>query len=135
MALAARYGNGWDGITGLRGDGQGFRAKLAEFRRTCEREGRDSATIEVVCSANVLVLPDESATQAMIDHIAAATGWPRDKVRDQYIIGTPDDVVRRLVMAAEWGITHLVCTLGVRMYTLWSDATLELFGNEVLPRL
>jgi alkanesulfonate monooxygenase SsuD/methylene tetrahydromethanopterin reductase-like flavin-dependent oxidoreductase (luciferase family) len=135
LALAARYASGWDGITGLRGGGEAFRAKLREFRAICQRQGRDPAEIERACSANVLVLPDRSATGALVDHIGAAMGWTPARVRDQYVIGTPDEVVERLLLAAEWGVTHLVCTLGVRMYTLWSDSMLELFAHEVLPRL
>jgi hypothetical protein len=71
MTLAARYASGWDGITGLRSDGQSSRTKLEEFPQTCKREVRDPSTIEIACTANMLVLRDHSAVQAMIDHIAA----------------------------------------------------------------
>jgi alkanesulfonate monooxygenase SsuD/methylene tetrahydromethanopterin reductase-like flavin-dependent oxidoreductase (luciferase family) len=33
LTLTARYADGWDGTTGLRGDGEAFRAKLHEFRQ------------------------------------------------------------------------------------------------------
>jgi hypothetical protein len=62
-------------------------------------------------------------------------GWTPARVRDQYVVGTPDEVIDRLLLAAEWGVAHLICTLGVRMYTFWSDGMLELFAHEVLPRL
>jgi alkanesulfonate monooxygenase SsuD/methylene tetrahydromethanopterin reductase-like flavin-dependent oxidoreductase (luciferase family) len=135
LVLAARYADGWNGGSGLKGDGAAFRATLAELRLACERQGRDPSEVEVSCSANVLVLPDRAATRALIEHIGAASGWPPAHVRDQYVIGTPDEVVQRLALALEWGATHIICSLGGRPFTLWSEAMLDLFATEALPRL
>ena len=54
---------------------------------------------------------------------------------DRYVIGTPDEVAQQLAQAFAWGVTHLVCSLGGRPFTLWSEAMLELFASDVLPRL
>jgi alkanesulfonate monooxygenase SsuD/methylene tetrahydromethanopterin reductase-like flavin-dependent oxidoreductase (luciferase family) len=135
LSLAARYADGWNWGNGLSGDGVAFGAKVAELRLACDQQGRDPGEVEVSCSVNVLVLPDQAATRALIEHIGAATGWPPAKVRDQYVIGTPDEVAQRLALAAERGATHIVCSLGGRPFTLWSDAMLDLFATEALPRL
>ena len=49
--------------------------------------------------------------------------------------GTPDEVAAGLQRIVDWGATHLICSLGAEMFTLWSDSTLELFAHEVLPRV
>ena len=41
----------------------------------------------------------------------------------------------RRAQAAEWSATHLICSIGGRPFTLWSDAMLELFASEVIPRV
>jgi hypothetical protein len=41
----------------------------------------------------------------------------------------------RRAQAVEWGATHLICSIGGRPFTLWSDAMLELFASEVIPRV
>ena len=56
-------------------------------------------------------------------------------VRDRYVIGAPDEVVRRLATAGEWGVSHVVCSLGGRPFTLWSEDMLTLFAAEVMPHL
>jgi alkanesulfonate monooxygenase SsuD/methylene tetrahydromethanopterin reductase-like flavin-dependent oxidoreductase (luciferase family) len=120
---------------GFSGNGVSFRAKLSELRAECERQGRDPEQIEVSCSTNVLVLPDDAAARAQIEHVGAATGWPPERVQDQYVIGTPDEVARRLSLGCEWGVSHFICSVGGRPFTLWSDGMLELFASEVLPRV
>ena len=62
-------------------------------------------------------------------------GWTPSIVRERYAVGTPEQVSRRLAQALEWGATHLICSIGGRPFTLWSDAMLELFASEVIPRV
>jgi alkanesulfonate monooxygenase SsuD/methylene tetrahydromethanopterin reductase-like flavin-dependent oxidoreductase (luciferase family) len=61
-------------------------------------------------------------------------GWPTEKVREQYVIGTPEEVLARLQIALGEGVDHLICNLGAAG-SLWSAAMLELFAREVLPGL
>jgi alkanesulfonate monooxygenase SsuD/methylene tetrahydromethanopterin reductase-like flavin-dependent oxidoreductase (luciferase family) len=136
LSLAARYADGWNGGGGLIGDGRQFRAALDALRATCRRIGRDPNEIEVSCSANVLVLPSAAEAQAMVEHVAeSVAGWTPRVVRERYAIGTPEQVSGRLAQAIEWGATHLICSIGGRPFTLWSDDMLELFAREVMPRL
>jgi alkanesulfonate monooxygenase SsuD/methylene tetrahydromethanopterin reductase-like flavin-dependent oxidoreductase (luciferase family) len=135
LDLVARYASGWDGGNAFLGDGAAFRSSFAALRTACERQGRDPNEIEVSCSTNVLVLPDAAATSELIDTIANTTGWPQAMVRNRYVIGTPDEVARRLALGVEWGISHIVCSIGGRPFTLWSTAMLDLFAADVLPRL
>jgi alkanesulfonate monooxygenase SsuD/methylene tetrahydromethanopterin reductase-like flavin-dependent oxidoreductase (luciferase family) len=135
LGLAARYGSGWNGGGGVTGDGRQFRDKLAMLRQACQKVGRNPDDIDISISANVLVLADQPAVDAQVAHMAAAIPATESEVRDRYVIGTPDFVADRLLQAAAWGATHLICSLGGRPFTLWSDAVLELFADEVIPRL
>jgi alkanesulfonate monooxygenase SsuD/methylene tetrahydromethanopterin reductase-like flavin-dependent oxidoreductase (luciferase family) len=135
LDLTATYARGWDAGNALADHGTTFRASLGALRTACEARGRDPDQIDVSCSTNVLVLPDAATTRTLTDTIAAATGWSPATVRERYVIGTPDVVARRLTRALEWGVTHFVCSLGGRPFTLWSEAMFELFAAEVLPRL
>jgi alkanesulfonate monooxygenase SsuD/methylene tetrahydromethanopterin reductase-like flavin-dependent oxidoreductase (luciferase family) len=122
LSLTDRYANGWNIVDRLGGDRFTFRSRLADLERACEQLGRNPAEIDISCLTNVLVLPDQRAAASLVERIGAATGWTGDQVRDRYVIGTPDEVVRRLVAGIEWGIDHYICSLGVRPFTLWSDA-------------
>ena len=136
LGLAARYGSGWNGGGGVSGDGRQFREKLAALRQACEKIGRNPDEIEISCSANVLVLASTAEVDAQVAHMAAAIPGATDRdVRDRYVIGTPDEVAARLRQALDWGATHLICSLGGRPFTLWSDAVLDLFASDVIPRL
>jgi alkanesulfonate monooxygenase SsuD/methylene tetrahydromethanopterin reductase-like flavin-dependent oxidoreductase (luciferase family) len=135
LDLAAKYASGWDGGNAFVGDGAAFGSSLAALRTACERQGRDPDEIEVSCSTNVLVLPDAAATRGLIDRIGAATGWQPGTVQDRYVIGTPDEVARRLALGVQHGLSQIICSIGGRPFTLWSSDMLELFATEVLPRL
>ena len=135
LSLAARYARGWNGGGGVRGGGRQFREQLGALRRACEVVGRDPSEIEVSCSANVLVLASSAEVDAQVPRMAAEMAATEADVRDRYVIGTPDEVAGRLAEAVEWGATHLICSLGGLPFTLCSEAMLELFGREVIPRL
>lgn len=136
LGLTARYARGWNGGGGVSGDGRQFREKLAALHRACEKVGRNPDEIEISCSATVLVLPTDAEVDAQVAHMAAAIpGATERDIRDRYVIGTPDEVAARLSEVVAWGATHLICSLGGRPFTLWSDAVLELFASEVIPRL
>lgn len=136
LSLAAHYGSGWNGGGGVSGGGREFREKLAALHRACDAAGRDVREIDISCSANVLVLPSSAEVDQQVARMAAAIpGYSEADVRDRYVIGTPDGVAARLAQSFEWGATHLICSLGGRPFTMWSEAMFDLFGREVIPRL
>jgi alkanesulfonate monooxygenase SsuD/methylene tetrahydromethanopterin reductase-like flavin-dependent oxidoreductase (luciferase family) len=136
LSLTARYADGWNGGGGLSADGRRFRAGLDALRAACRQIGRDPNDLEVSCSASVLVLPSAAEADAMLERVAAAVpGWTPQTVRERYAVGTPEQVSDRLAQALEWGATHLICSMGGRPFTLWSDDMLELFVEEVMPRV
>ena len=66
---------------------------------------------------------------------AAQPNLTPNDLRNRFVIGTPDEVAAGLWRVVGWGASHLICSLGAEMFTLWSDSTLELFAHEVLPRV
>jgi alkanesulfonate monooxygenase SsuD/methylene tetrahydromethanopterin reductase-like flavin-dependent oxidoreductase (luciferase family) len=135
LSIVARNASGWNWIGPFGGTGGGFSVALARLRIECERIGRNPGELEISWLGNVLVQPDARATSQLIEEIGTATGWPTEKVREQYVIGTPEEVLARLQIALGQGVDHLICNLGGRGFTLWSEAMLELFAREVLPWL
>jgi alkanesulfonate monooxygenase SsuD/methylene tetrahydromethanopterin reductase-like flavin-dependent oxidoreductase (luciferase family) len=136
LDLAARYASGWNG-GGARGpDGEPFRSRLAALRVACQPAGRDANDIEISYAPNVLVLADAAAAREAVETLTA--GQPNltpNDVRNRFVIGTPDEVAAGLWRVVGWGASHLICSLGAEIFTLWSDSTLELFAHEVLPRI
>jgi alkanesulfonate monooxygenase SsuD/methylene tetrahydromethanopterin reductase-like flavin-dependent oxidoreductase (luciferase family) len=136
LDLTVRYALGWNGGGATTPDGEPFRSRLAGLRAACQLAGRDVTEIEISYAPNVLVVPDAAAAREAFDMLAARQpGLPAEEVRTRFVIGTPDEVAARLQQIVGWGATHLICSLGAEMFTLWSDSTLELFAREVLPRL
>jgi alkanesulfonate monooxygenase SsuD/methylene tetrahydromethanopterin reductase-like flavin-dependent oxidoreductase (luciferase family) len=136
LDLAARYAMGWNGGGATTPDGEPFRSRLAGLRAACQSAGRDPTEIEISYAPNVLVYPDAATAREAVEMASARLpGLPADEVRTRFVIGTPDEVAAHLQRIAGWGATHLICSLGAEMFTLWSDAMLDLFAREVVARL
>jgi alkanesulfonate monooxygenase SsuD/methylene tetrahydromethanopterin reductase-like flavin-dependent oxidoreductase (luciferase family) len=82
------------------------------------------------------VLPDAAATRAAVASLANSPMFrSSEEVQTRVAIGTPDEVYARLARIPGLGVHHLICSLGPQPFTLWSDASLDLFTSEVLPQL
>jgi alkanesulfonate monooxygenase SsuD/methylene tetrahydromethanopterin reductase-like flavin-dependent oxidoreductase (luciferase family) len=136
MGLAARYADAWNGGGAATPDGEPFRSRLATLQAACTAIGRDPAEIDISYTINVIVLPDASTTNQVVETLAnTPTFRSPEEVRARVAIGTPDEVHARLAQIPGWGVSHLICALGAQPFTLWSDSTLDLFVSDVLPRL
>ena len=84
----------------------------------------------------MIVLPDAATTQETVETLANTPMYqsPED-VRTRVAIGTPDEVYARLALITSWGVDHLICSIGAAPFMRWSDAALDLFVSDVLPRL
>jgi alkanesulfonate monooxygenase SsuD/methylene tetrahydromethanopterin reductase-like flavin-dependent oxidoreductase (luciferase family) len=135
LGLAARYASGWNGGGSAGPDGEPFRSRVAALRQACQKQGRNPDEIEISYTAQVLVVPDARAAADVVETIAAGSRMTPERVRSQFVIGTPDEIVERFATIIGLGASHLICSIGGRMFTLWSDAMLERFASDVLPRL
>jgi alkanesulfonate monooxygenase SsuD/methylene tetrahydromethanopterin reductase-like flavin-dependent oxidoreductase (luciferase family) len=136
IGLAARYADAWNGGGAATLDGEPFRTRRAALQAACTAIGRDPAEIEISYTINVIVLPDAQSTNKVVDELASGPVYHSpEEVRTRIAIGTPDEVCDRLALIASWGVDHLICSISAQPFTLWSDAALDLFVSDVLPRL
>ena len=120
--------------------------KLAALRAACERAGRDIADLELSLEIQVLLAPTRAEVSRLARHIAALPpskrGLPRQdvlqalqadhplsEVADDWLVGTPDDVIHQLQPFIQLGISH---------FMLWfldfpGLDGLRLFAERVLP--
>jgi len=136
IRLAARYASGWNGGSAPTPDGEPFRSRLATMHAACRAIARDPAEIDVSYTVNVMAFPDAAATEQAIDMLASGPFFKSaEEVRNRLAIGTPDQVAERLELIVSWGVTHLICSINSPPHTAWSDSALDLFVQDVMPRL
>ncbi len=136
IGLAARYADSWNGGGAATPDGEPFRSRLAALQAACTAIGRDPSDIEITYTTPVIVLPSPAATRETVETLASTPMFSSaEEVRTKLVIGTPEEVYERLARIRSWGVDHVICSLGAQSFTLWSDATLDLFTSDVLPRL
>jgi alkanesulfonate monooxygenase SsuD/methylene tetrahydromethanopterin reductase-like flavin-dependent oxidoreductase (luciferase family) len=131
--------------------------KLAGLRAACARAGRDMAELDLSLEIQVLLAPTEAEVRATAQHIAALPLSKRGAVRhdilaalndnilrqaqderevplhaviDDWLVGTPDDVLVQLQSYVALGVSH---------FMLWfvdfpSRAGLRLFTEQVATR-
>lgn len=129
-----------------------FRQKLAIVQRACEVEGRDFNTIGRSLETQVLIGETDAEIDGTFERIAAlrpaersdqdilaqlqATNptlgsyGSRQTLEQEFLIGTPDEVIRRLREYTDLGVTH---------FMLWfmdfpSLDGIRLFAREVMPK-
>lgn len=147
---AARIGDAW--LPGMGGDIDLLKKGAAVYRTALAELGKP-APGDVPLGREVFVAASRDRARAegaepivrfyqecywKWDHPAvraARSSSPEDLIRDRFVIGTPDDVVRQIeTYRRELGITELICSMrapGIGAEALRSS--LELFITEVQP--
>jgi alkanesulfonate monooxygenase SsuD/methylene tetrahydromethanopterin reductase-like flavin-dependent oxidoreductase (luciferase family) len=130
----------------------GFKQKRRVLEVACREQGRDPSTIALSLETQILIAPRSSdidaafrtmerlrpaersdedilaqlkATNPALEHYGS-----RADFEEEFLIGTPDEIVRRVRDYVDLGVTHLM---------LWfmdfpSLDGLRLFAREVMPR-
>jgi alkanesulfonate monooxygenase SsuD/methylene tetrahydromethanopterin reductase-like flavin-dependent oxidoreductase (luciferase family) len=142
-----RHADGWNSTPASL---SGLREKLDALRAACERGGRTLADLELSLEIQVLVAPTDGAVRQTARDIASLPASKRGTVRrdivaalgqadplplsatvDDWLVGTPDEVVSQIRQYAGLGISH---------FMLWfvdfpSLAGMRLFSEYVIPAL
>ena len=120
LRVVAKYADIWN-IPG--GTYENYARKLDILRQHCDAIGRDFNTIVKSWSAECIAV---APTEAEARRIAQSTPYQNGP-----IYGTPAQVAEQLQAFVDLGVSYLV----VRLVDFPSTAGLELFINEVMPRL
>jgi len=142
-----RHADGWNSTPA---SPTRLNAKLEALGAACERAGRDMADLELSLEIQVLVAPTDADVQRtardiarlppskrgairhdVVAAIAANNGQPLSATVDDWLVGTPDQVVSQIRAYLDLGISHLM---------LWfldfpSLDGLRLFSERVMPAL
>ena len=112
-----------------------MKEKLDAVRAGCERVGKDFDSLELSLEIQVLIAPTEDEARARALEIAelplSKRGTPRTELVDDWLVGTPEDVTRRLREYMGLGVSH---------FMLWfidfpALDGMRLFAEQVAPGL
>lgn len=120
LRLVAKYADWWN-IPG--GTAANYAHKLDVLRGHCAAVGRNYDDIVKTWSAEAVAV---APTEAEAQRIAESSPYQRDP-----IVGTPDQVAEQLQAFVDLGVEHLI----VRLVDFPNTAGIELFAQEVMPRL
>ena len=143
----ARHMDGWNSTPASVAR---LKEKLDAVRAGCARVGTDFASLELSLETQVLIAPTEAEARAMALRIAELPPSPRGTPRtalvealressprplhelvDDWLVGTPEDVTRRLRECIDLGVSH---------FMLWfidfpSLDGMRMFAERVAPAL
>jgi alkanesulfonate monooxygenase len=113
----------------------GVRERTRRLDETCERAGRDPATLRHSLMAPVVIGVDDGAVRASAQRIGERFGREPDQVLERYgsmgPVGTIDRAVDRLREIEELGIERVML-----QHLEHTDLeTVELIGKELAPRV
>jgi len=143
LRLAARHADEWNVEISARNRGPPVEFKAEKFDEYLREEGRDPDDVERSWLAHVLVREDRDAVEAVADRIFPLP-WgeesdmdeelsgPEDaREKGQFLIGTPAEVAAEIESIRDLGFEKLQL-----MFLDYPDTRgMELFGDEVMPRL
>ncbi len=132
VALAARFAQEYNVVSG---DVDEIRAVRERIDRACEAAGRDPATLPLSLMMTTVVGADEADLAWRMDEMAVMEGDGlsgaelREQKRDDWIVGTVDEVSERLHRLGEIGVERAFL-----QHLRHTDvAMVELIGETLVP--
>ncbi|HET7235752.1 MAG TPA: LLM class flavin-dependent oxidoreductase [Actinomycetota bacterium] len=137
LRLAARYADGWNAV--WRWTVEAYAARAAAAREVCEEQGRDPAGFRLSLGLYTLVGEDradllrrwELARDVLPPGVADAVGL--DTMRAEGLAGTPAEVLERLAVFAELGVSELIVCPAPVWFAMPDPSMLDLLAETVLP--
>ena len=137
LRLAARHADGWNTVWAW--TPEAYAERVRALRQACEREGRDPATIRLSLGLYTLVGEDRRDLVARFRALQRWTpggaldgvlldDWARDK-----LVGTPGQVVERLVEFAALGVEEMILSAASIPFAVYDDSMLAVFAEGVIP--
>jgi F420-dependent oxidoreductase-like protein len=125
MRLAAKHADIWNG----NGRPEECAALIERLHAECAAIGRDPAEIELSIHPHLAIARSREAARARLETITRVQGLAADDPREQWLLGTPDEVKEQIQAYVDVDITHII--MGVP--TPFDLESLRLFADEVMP--
>jgi alkanesulfonate monooxygenase SsuD/methylene tetrahydromethanopterin reductase-like flavin-dependent oxidoreductase (luciferase family) len=104
--------------------------KVAALRRRCEELGRDPATLEISQQCVVVIGPDETAANQMLEKAQKIYGGHMGgAIREHGIWGSPERVIEGIERHRELGCSLFV----MEFFGRDTREPAELFAEKVMP--
>ncbi|HEX6208081.1 MAG TPA: TIGR03619 family F420-dependent LLM class oxidoreductase [Actinomycetota bacterium] len=135
--LVARHGDGWNSVWAW--SPQRYRGKVDELRATCEREGRDPASVRLSVGLYLAIGRDERGVRDVLERYAERVpgGVPASEDpaewRSERLAGTPPEVLERLGAFAELGVEEVIVSPASVPFAVHDEDALALFAEAVVP--
>lgn len=144
LRLIAAHADEWNVEVSARAHGPPIEYKTRKFEEYCRDEDRDPGEIERSWLSHILVREDPAELDALVDRVfplpwgESAEGegtqlsTPEEaRAKGDFLIGTPAEVIDQIEQVRGLGFDTVQL-----MFLDFPDTTgIELFGDEVLPRL
>ena len=137
LRLAARYADGWNTV--WRWTPEDYAARAAAAREACEREGRDPASFRLSLGLFTVVGEDEAGVKRRYELMGerlpsgVIESTPLDALREDGLVGTPDQVLERIGAFASLGVSELIVCAAPVWFALPDPSMLDVLADAVLP--
>jgi F420-dependent oxidoreductase-like protein len=137
LRLAARHADGWNTVWAW--TPRAYAERVRALRETCEREGRDPATIRLSLGLYTLVGEDR---RDLVTRFRALQRWTPggaldgvlldDWARDK-LVGTPGQVVERLGEFSTLGVEEAIVSAASVPFAVFDETMLTVLAEGVIP--
>jgi F420-dependent oxidoreductase-like protein len=128
LKLVAQYGNACN----IFGDPEGIRNKLAVLRGHCEQVGRNYDDIIKSSNANIVFVKAGDDIERATEKVRATYRWSVEELHRNAVVGTPEEVVARLVPLTQAGINYFITYFPRIAY---DHEPMHIFAEQVAPQL
>jgi len=139
LSIAARHADGWNAV--WRWTPESYRQRAEVAKQALERAGRDSSTFRLSLGLFTIVGEDEADVrrryELMGERLPKGVGeaLSLETLRDECLVGTPDEAVERMTKFAEIGVSELIVCPAPVWFAMPDPSMVDLFAEAVLPQL
>jgi F420-dependent oxidoreductase-like protein len=139
LRIAAQHADGWNAA--WRWTPEIYAERATAARRACDRAGRDPATLRLSLGLFTVVGEDEADLRdryaRMGERLPGRAGSviPLERLREESLAGTVDEVIDRAAAFAGLGVSELIVCPSPVWFSLPDAEMLDLVAERVLPAL
>ncbi len=107
-----------------------FRSKLAVLRRHCAEVGRNFDDIEISWAGMGAICDSASEKESLVAQRAGLWGRSKEEMEESSLIGSADEVLRKLDQFREAGVTHFITLTSAP----FNHGLLRRFADSIVAR-